>query len=105
MRGLLVLADTEPALFAAYDRVRVDAREESVRPVGERLGTDGERDLRPAVVVDAAAGVLTAAPRVRARRAGGPGPEAADLAALVEQGYDSLITEAAAAAPDSTTEE
>ncbi|MFF7333822.1 TetR/AcrR family transcriptional regulator [Streptomyces sp. NPDC090306] len=105
MRRLLALVDTEPALFAAYERIRVDAQEESIRLVGARLGTDDVRDVRPAVVVDAAAGVLTAALRVWARRAGGHTSEAADLAALVEQAYDSLLTEAAAAAPDSTTEE
>jgi AcrR family transcriptional regulator len=104
MRRLLALADTEPELFAAYQRIRVDAQEESIRIVAGRLGTDDVRDVRPAVVVDAAAGVLIAALRLWAR-----GDErdsgAADLAALVERAYDALTSEAAAATPDSTTEE
>ncbi|AZP15210.1 TetR/AcrR family transcriptional regulator [Streptomyces aquilus] len=105
MRALMALVDREPALFAAYERIRVDAQEDSIRILAERLGTDDVRDLRPAVVVDAAAGVLTAALRVWARRAADPDSGAADLAALVEQAYDALIAEAASAAPDSTAEE
>lgn len=104
MRRLLALADSEPDLFAAYQRIRVDAQEESIRIVADRLGTDDARDIRPAALVDAAAGVLIAAMRLWAR-----GDErdsgAADLAALVERAYDALTTEAAAATPDSTTEE
>ncbi|WP_097259572.1 TetR/AcrR family transcriptional regulator [Streptomyces sp. TLI_55] len=105
MRALMALVDREPALFAAYERIRVDAQEDSIRILAERLGTDDVRDLRPAVVVDAAAGVLTAALRLWARRAADPDSGAADLAALVEQAYDALIAEAASAAPDSTAEE
>lgn len=104
MRRLLALADSEPDLFAAYQRIRVDAQEESIRIVAERLGTDEARDVRPAAVVDAAAGVLVAALRVWARD-DGTDPSAADLAALVERAYDALTSEAAAAAPDSTTEQ
>ncbi|MFE6581320.1 acyl-CoA-like ligand-binding transcription factor, partial [Streptomyces rochei] len=104
MRRLLALADSEPDLFAAYQRIRVDAQEESIRIVADRLGLDDARDVRPAAVVDAAAGVLIAAMRLWAR-----GDErdagAADLAALVERAYDALTSEAAAATPDSTTEE
>ncbi|MEU5480775.1 TetR/AcrR family transcriptional regulator [Streptomyces mirabilis] len=120
MRALLALVDTEPALFAAYERIRVDAQEESIRIIADRLAVDDVRDLRPAVVVDAAAGVLTAALRAWARgiqadhsdadpgerRDGHPGdrpedhhdPDAVDLAALVEQAYDALMGEAALAA-------
>ncbi|MFF4273678.1 TetR/AcrR family transcriptional regulator [Streptomyces sp. NPDC001536] len=105
MRALLALVDREPALFAAYERIRVDAQEDSIRILAERLGTDDVRDVRPAVVVDAAAGVLTAALRLWARGAAGPDSGAADLAALVERAYDALISEAASAAPDSTAEE
>ncbi|MFI9833619.1 TetR/AcrR family transcriptional regulator [Streptomyces sp. NPDC051913] len=105
MRALLALVDREPALFAAYERIRVDAQEDSIRILAERLGTDDLRDLRPAVVVDAAAGVLTAALRLWARRAADPDSGAADLADLVEQAYDALISEAASATPDSTAEE
>ncbi|MER6676692.1 helix-turn-helix domain-containing protein [Streptomyces sp. NPDC000983] len=104
MRRLLALVDRDPALFAAYERIRVDAQEESIRIIADRLGTDDVRDLRPAVVVDAAAGVLTAALRNWARRGGDPESGAADLAALVEQAYDALVSEAATAAPHSTTE-
>ncbi|MGV9284404.1 TetR/AcrR family transcriptional regulator [Streptomyces sp. NPDC003730] len=105
MRRLLALAGTEPELFAAYQRIRVDAQEESIRIVAARLGIDETaRDVRPAAVVDAAAGVLIAALRLWAR--GGEGDSgAADLAALVEQAYDALITEAAAATPAGTIEE
>ncbi|MFG3250278.1 TetR/AcrR family transcriptional regulator [Streptomyces sp. NPDC048187] len=105
MRRLLALADTEPELFAAYQRIRVDAQEESIRIVAARLGIDeAARDVRPAAVVDAAAGVLIAALRLWAR--GGEGDSGtADLAALVERAYDALITEAASATPAGTTEE
>ncbi|GAA4823572.1 TetR/AcrR family transcriptional regulator [Streptomyces ziwulingensis] len=103
MRRLLALVDSEPVLFAAYQRIRVDAQEESVRIVAARLGAD-EGDIRPAVVVDAAAGVLVAALRVWAR-GGDRNPGAADLAALVERAYDALTSEIASATPDSTTEE
>ncbi|MGW6056958.1 TetR/AcrR family transcriptional regulator [Streptomyces sp. NPDC055189] len=95
-RELLALVDTEPALFAAYERVRVDAQDESVRIIADRLGTDPGRDQRPAVVVGAAAGVLTAALRSWAR---GGHENDADLAAHVEQAYAVLTGEAALAAP------
>ncbi|MER6633440.1 TetR family transcriptional regulator [Streptomyces sp. NPDC000987] len=105
MRRLLGLVDGEPALFAAYERIRVDAQEESIRIIAGRLGADDVRDVRPAVVVDAAAGVLTAALRIWARGDGRHDSGAADLAALVERAYDALTGEAAAAAAHSTTEE
>ncbi|MFB7336140.1 TetR family transcriptional regulator [Streptomyces adustus] len=105
MRRLLALVDREPALFAAYERIRVDAQEESVRIIAERLGTDDVRDVRPAVVVDAAAGVLTAALRLWARGAADHDPATGDLAALVERAYDALTSAAASAAAESTTEE
>jgi AcrR family transcriptional regulator len=104
MRRLLSLVDSEPDLFAAYQRIRVDAQEESIRIVADRLGTDDARDVRPAAIVDAAAGVLVAALRLWARGTE-EDPGAADLAALVERAYDALTSEAAAAVPDSTTEE
>ncbi|MFI6336728.1 TetR family transcriptional regulator [Streptomyces sp. NPDC050535] len=103
MRRLLALVDTEPALFAAYERIRVDAQENSVRIIADRLALE-EGDaggMRPAVVVDAAAGVLSAALRIWARGtpARDPAPDAgADLASLVEQAYDALLGEAALAA-------
>ncbi|MFD3573279.1 TetR/AcrR family transcriptional regulator [Streptomyces sp. NPDC058644] len=95
-RALLALVDTEPALFAAYERVRVDAQDESVRIIADRLGTDPVRDQRPAVVVGAAAGVLTAALRSWAR---GGHENDADLTAHVERAYAVLTEEAAVAAP------
>jgi AcrR family transcriptional regulator len=104
MRALLALVDTEPALFAAYQRIRVDAQEESIRIVAERLGTDALGDVRPAAVVDAAAGILVAALRVWAR-GGEHDSGAADLAALVEGAYDALTSEVAAATAHSTTTE
>jgi AcrR family transcriptional regulator len=105
MRRLLTLVDAEPALFAAYERIRVDAQEESIRIIAERLDTDDVRDMRPAVVVDAAAGVLTAALRVWARSGEGHDSGAADLASLVERAYDALISEAASAAAEPSSEE
>ncbi|MCG7205478.1 TetR/AcrR family transcriptional regulator [Streptomyces arenae] len=105
MRRLLTLVDTEPALFAAYERIRVDAQEESVRIIAERLGTDDVLDVRPAVVVDAAAGVLTAALRIWARGGSGHDLGAGDLSALVERAYDALISEAATAVAESPSEQ
>lgn len=102
MRRLLALVDSEPALFGAYQRIRVDAQEESTRIVAARLGTDSTRDVRPAAVVDAAAGVLVATLRLWAR-GGDPNSGAADLAALAEQAYDALTAEIAVAVPVSTT--
>ncbi|MFI1093722.1 TetR/AcrR family transcriptional regulator [Streptomyces sp. NPDC020917] len=128
MRRIIGLLDQEPTLFAAYERIRVDAQEESIRIIAERLGTDDLRDLRPAVVVEAAAGVLTAALRAWARGPDdrdGPdtttgtdstgipdGPDGrdagnaagADLADLVERAYDALTREAASAAAHRTTD-
>ncbi|MFG2501175.1 TetR/AcrR family transcriptional regulator [Streptomyces sp. NPDC048441] len=108
-RALLALVDTEPALFAAYERVRVNAQDESVRIIADRLGTDPARDQRPAVVVGAAAGVLTAALRSWARGVHAEDADAADdtddadLAAHVERAYAVLTGEAALAAPHIAT--
>ncbi|MEU9336908.1 TetR family transcriptional regulator [Streptomyces sp. NPDC048290] len=95
-RRLLALLDAEPALFAAYERIRVDAQEESSRILAARLG--GADDIRPAVLADAAAGVLTAALRLWVRGPYDHDTGAADLAALVERAYDALTAEAAEAA-------
>ncbi|MFK0292520.1 TetR family transcriptional regulator [Streptomyces sp. NPDC090442] len=92
-RRLLALVDREPALFAAYARIRVDAHQESVRILAERLGTDA-RDVRPVVVVETAAGVLSAALSAWAHAAD---TAAGDLPRLVERAYDALASEAAAA--------
>ncbi|MCU4745909.1 MULTISPECIES: TetR family transcriptional regulator [Streptomyces] len=100
IRALLARIDSDPSLFAAYQRIRVDAQEESVGIVAARLAVDPAHDPRPTVVVDAAAGVLTAAMRLWARHApsGDHSRAVADLAALVERSYDALTEEAAAAA-------
>ncbi|MFD7512787.1 TetR family transcriptional regulator, partial [Streptomyces sp. NPDC059853] len=90
---LLALLDSDPALFGAYQRIRVDAQAESLAIVADRLGVDAARDPRPAVAVDAAAAVLTAALRMWAGSAA-----VDDLAALVERSYDALMAEAAHAA-------
>ncbi|WP_353946720.1 TetR family transcriptional regulator [Streptomyces sp. HUAS MG91] len=97
-RLLYAAVDREPALFAAYERIRVDAQDESVRIIADRLGTDPARDLRPEVVVGAAAGVLTAALRTWARD---DGTDAEDLADLVARAYDALTGEAARSAATS----
>ncbi|MBA2948012.1 TetR/AcrR family transcriptional regulator [Streptomyces himalayensis] len=99
-QALLRLTDTESALFAAYERIRVDAQDESVAIVAERLGTDPDRDLRPAVVVGAAAGVLTAALRTWARQ---EHEDARGLQAWVNQAYDALIEQAAGATGSEVT--
>ncbi|MEB3964601.1 TetR/AcrR family transcriptional regulator [Streptomyces kunmingensis] len=98
LRELYTALDEEPALFAAYERIRVDAQDESVRIIADRLGTDPSWDLRPEVVVGAAAGVLTAALRTWAR---GADKYAEDLAPLVTRAYDELIGEAARSAATS----
>ncbi|MGY0489187.1 TetR/AcrR family transcriptional regulator [Streptomyces sp. WG-D5] len=101
LRELYAVVDAEPALFAAYERIRVDAQDESVRIIADRLGTDPARDPRPEVYVGALAGVLTAALRTWAR---GADSDAEDLADLVARAYDALIAEAArAAAPVNAT--
>ncbi|MGW1025381.1 TetR/AcrR family transcriptional regulator [Streptomyces sp. NPDC002577] len=101
-QALLRLTDTEPALFAAYERIRVDAQDDSVVIIAERLRTDPDRDLRPAVVVGAAAGVLTAALRTWARQEHADGR---GLLAWVNQAYDALIEQAAGATgPDVTVD-
>ncbi|NJQ05094.1 TetR/AcrR family transcriptional regulator [Streptomyces lonarensis] len=100
IRALLARVDTDPGLFAAYQRIRVDAQEESVAIVAARLGVDPAADPRPAVVVDTAAGVLTAALRLWSRRPSRGGHAAvAELTALVERSYDALVEEAALASP------
>lgn len=91
-RALLRLVDREPTLFAAYERIRVDAQDESVAIIADRLGTHPARDLRPAVVVGAAAGVLTAALRAWARD---PHEDVRGLLPWVDRAYDALIEQTA----------
>ncbi len=76
---------TEPALFAAYQRIRVEAEAESVRIIAEREGLDPVRDPRPAVAVGAGAGTLIAA-----LRAWAAGEDADALPGLVAEFFGAL---------------
>lgn len=100
---LLVLAEQEPTLYAAFHHIRVDAQEDSLAIVADRLGVDPRQDIRPAVAVAAGAGALLAA-QVAWVRGGCP----AELPRLVEQAFDALagelIQESAGPASQSTTE-
>ncbi|SEE33414.1 transcriptional regulator, TetR family [Streptomyces sp. 2131.1] len=99
---LLVLAEREPTLYAAFHHIRVDAQADSVAVVAERLGTDPLTDLRPAVTVAAGAGALLAAQAAWVR---GDRPD--ELPRLVERAFDALsgelFTRPPAPAPHSTT--
>lgn len=106
VRRLLALLATEPALFAAYERIRVDAQEESVRILAHRYGDGPDAQARAAVVVGAAAGTLSAALRLWVGT--GNGTDTADLgatelSALVERAFGTLADETAAAAAVSST--
>ncbi|WP_419994722.1 TetR/AcrR family transcriptional regulator [Streptomyces boninensis] len=90
-RRLFALMEREPALLAAYESVRIEAQDESVRIIAARLGVEPVRDLRPGVAVGAAAGVLVAALRTWAH----PGNADTDLLAIVERSYDAIIDLAA----------
>ncbi|MFI6858464.1 TetR family transcriptional regulator [Streptomyces sp. NPDC050421] len=100
---LLVLAEQEPTLYAAFHHIRVDAQEDSLAIVADRLGVDPRQDIRPAVTVAAGAGALLAAQVAWVR---GGCPE--ELPRLVEQAFDALagelIQQPAAPASHSTTE-
>ncbi|CAM5542419.1 hypothetical protein SGLAM104S_08806 [Streptomyces glaucescens] len=102
MRRLLALVDAEPALFAAYARIRVDAQDESVRilvgrsaPTAYRIRVPRSSPRPPPV---------SSPPRCAwwARGAGDDDRGSADLAALVERAYDALTGEAADAAAQCT---
>lgn len=67
--------DGEPALIAAYQRIRADAEEESVAVIAARLGVDPADDPRPAVAVAAGAGTLVAVLRAWARHGVPESPE------------------------------
>ncbi|MEU2247897.1 TetR family transcriptional regulator [Streptomyces sp. NPDC019224] len=95
---LLVLAEREPTLYAAFHHIRVDAQEESVAIVADRLDTDPLSDLRPAVAVAAGAGALLAAQAAWVR---GSRPD--ELPRLVERAFDALAGELFTPAPHSTT--
>jgi len=87
--------DTESALFAAFQRIRVDAEAESIDIVADRLGVDPAADPRPAVAVGAGAGTLTAALTAWSR---GDDPDA--LLAQLNAHFESL---GALLPPDSPT--
>lgn len=90
-------------LYAAFHHIRVDAQEDSLAIVADRLGVDPRQDIRPAVTVAAGAGALLAA-QVAWVRGGCPD----ELPRLVEQAFDALsgelIQEPAGPASHSTTE-
>ncbi|MGW2839156.1 TetR/AcrR family transcriptional regulator [Streptomyces sp. NPDC001493] len=90
-RAVFALIDDEPALFAAYQRIRIDAQADSVRVLAERMGVDPAADPLPGVVVAAGAGVLAGALH---RWAGDvdSGPE--ELDHQVREAFDLLIGEA-----------
>ncbi|MCX0242318.1 TetR family transcriptional regulator [Streptomyces drozdowiczii] len=96
---LLVLAEREPTLYAAFHHIRVDAQADSVAIIADRLGTDPLSDLRPAVTVAAGAGALLAAQAAWVR---GDRPD--ELPRLVERAFDALVGELfTGPAPHSTT--
>ncbi|OKJ66554.1 TetR family transcriptional regulator [Streptomyces sp. CB02460] len=96
---LLVLAEHEPTLYAAFHHIRVDAQADSVAIIADRLGTDPLSDLRPAVTVAAGAGALLAAQAAWVR---GDRPD--ELPRLVERAFDALAGELfTSPAPHSTT--
>lgn len=82
---LLVVAEEEPTLYAAFHHIRVDAQEDSVAILADRLGADPRHDIRPAVTVAAGAGALLAAQAAWVR---GGRPDA--LPALVTEAFDAL---------------
>ncbi|WP_328908459.1 TetR family transcriptional regulator [Streptomyces sp. NBC_00234] len=82
---LLVVAEEEPTLYAAFHHIRVDAQEESVAIIADRMGVDPRQDIRPAVTVAAGAGALLAAQAAWVR-----GGAPADLPVLVVQAFDAL---------------
>lgn len=101
---LLVVAEREPTLYAAFHHIRVDAQEDSVTIVADRLGVDPRLDIRPAVTVAAGAGALLAAQAAWVR-----GSRQDALPELVVQAFDALASDLltqrqAATAPHSTTE-
>ncbi|WP_326701226.1 TetR family transcriptional regulator [Streptomyces sp. NBC_01754] len=101
---LLVMAEEEPTLYAAFHRIRVDAQEESVAILAARLAVDPRRDPRPAVAVAAGAGALLAAQTAWVRSS-----RPAALPEFVADAFDALSAEllrtpAERTAPHSTTE-
>lgn len=85
---LLVMAEEEPTLYAAFHHIRVDAQEDSVAILADRLGIDPRLDIRPAVTVAAGAGALLAAQAAWVR-----GSRSDALPQLVGQAFDALAGE------------
>lgn len=75
----------EPALFAAYQRIQLDAEAEARHILAARLGVDQRTDLRPAAVVAAGAALLVAALQTWAA-----GDDPTNLPALIEGFFDTL---------------
>ncbi|QIS12091.1 TetR/AcrR family transcriptional regulator [Nocardia arthritidis] len=75
----------EPALFAAYHRMRLDAEAEALRILAERLAVDPAVDLRPAAVVATGAALLVAA-----LQAWAAGDDPTTLPALIEGFFETL---------------
>ncbi|WP_328890673.1 TetR family transcriptional regulator [Streptomyces sp. NBC_00316] len=96
---LLVVAEAEPTLYAAFHHIRVDAQEDSIGIIADRLGVDPRRDIRPAVTVAAGAGALLAAQAAWVR---GGQPDA--LPGLVGQAFDALSGELLAQPPAGPTQ-
>ncbi|MET8512959.1 TetR family transcriptional regulator [Streptomyces sp. NPDC005077] len=96
---LLVVAEEEATLYAAFHHIRVDAQEDSVAIIADRLGVDPRLDLRPAVTVAAGAGALLAAQATWVR---GGRPDA--LPQLVGQAFDALSGELLAQLPAGPTQ-
>ncbi|WP_335933176.1 TetR family transcriptional regulator [Streptomyces sp. PTD5-9] len=94
---LLALAEREPTLYAAFHHIRVDAQEDSIVIVADRLGVDPRLDIRPAVTVAAGAGALLAAQAAWVR-----GGHRDDLPRLVGQAFDALSGELFARPPEGT---
>lgn len=85
---LLVMAEEEPTLYAAFHHIRVDAQGDSVAILADRLGIDPRLDIRPAVTVAAGAGALLAAQAAWVR-----GSRSDALPQLVGQAFDALAGE------------
>ncbi len=77
--------ESEPALFAGYQRIRAEGGQESVRIIAARLGVDAGSDLRPAAAVAAGSGMLLAASRAWA-----DGEDPAALPRLVDRFFATL---------------
>lgn len=75
--------DSEPSLFAGYQRLRLAGQRESIGILAARLGVDPAVDRRPVTVVAAGSGLLLAAFQVWAA---GEDPHA--LPALVGEFFD-----------------